>query len=165
MSILSIAMFFHFLMGSMSSGITEVPNAAVTTFEGTEVQLDEYLKSDKIKIVSLWATWCGPCRQELAALHKVYPSWKKDLNVEIIAVTLDNKRMVKKAKEMADTNGWDYTFFVDSKGELSSKLGIKGIPYSLLIDQKGKVVSVSEGYYSGYEKELEGKIRKLSSSK
>jgi peroxiredoxin len=98
---------------------------------------------------------------ELNALKKVADRWKNDYDVEIIAVSVDIPQMVGRARKMFETNGWDFTFFHDSKQELMEKLGIQNIPYSMLIDGSGKIQSIQTGYYLNYEKQLEQKIKKL----
>ena len=148
----------------LGSGIFDktLPVANLVDIEGNDLEINAYTSNGKIQLVSLWATWCGPCRMELDALNKVYPEWKEKYDVEIVAITLDNKRAVGRAKKMFADKEWPFTFFHDAKGELSSKLGIRGIPYSMIIDGEGNIVSTSEGYYPGYEKDIEAKLEKLS---
>lgn len=140
-----------------------VPSTTVYTIDNKEINLAEYASDGNPKIISLWATWCGPCRMELKELSKVYEGWKKKYGVEIIAVTVDVPSMVKRAEGMFNKNNWAFTFFSDKDGELMNTLGIDGIPYSMLVDGQGNVISTQSGYYSGYEKELESKIKKLKS--
>ncbi len=149
------------LTASFSIFFDTLPNVEVNRFNGEAVNIKDYTSNGKIQLVSLWATWCGPCKVELNALEKVYPDWKEKYDVEIIAVTLDNSRMVKRAETLAEKEGWPYTFFSDAEGVLAGKLGVRGIPYSMLIDQDGNVVSTTEGYYPGYEAEMEKKIKAL----
>ncbi len=149
------------MMSAFGVFYKSLPSVNVKTFEGEEVNINEYTSNGKIQLVSLWATWCGPCKRELNALEAVYPKWKDDYGVEIVAITLDNARSVKRAHTMALREEWPYTFFSDSDGVLAGGLGVRGIPYSMLIDQEGNIVSTSEGYYDGYEAEMEKKIKDL----
>jgi len=138
-----------------------IPSVHLTGFDGKEINLKEYTTNGKIQLVSLWATWCGPCKKELNALELVYPTWKEKYDLEIIAITVDTPRMLKKAKAITEKEAWPYTFFHDSNGELFDALSLRGIPYSMLIDQNGNIVSTTEGYQDGYEQEMEAKIKKL----
>ncbi len=146
---------------SLAIGQDKLPTATVSDIDGKPIALHDYVADGTPKIISLWATWCGPCRMELSALHKVYPDWKEKYNIEIIAVTVDNGPMLKRAKSMFESNGWDYTFLHDDQKELMKKLGLTGIPYSILVDGDGTIRSVQTGYFPGYEKELEAKIKAL----
>lgn len=139
-----------------------IPSAMVKTIDGTEINIADYTGKGKIQIVSMWATWCGPCRMELNELDKVYAEWQDKYDVEIIAVTTDSRRGVVAAKKMFEDKGWNFTFMHDHKGELSRKLKITGIPYSMVIDQKGEVVAKNKGFSPKYVDNLEKKIKKLT---
>lgn len=139
----------------------QLPQTMVSDKNGVELEITDYVKSGTPKIISLWATWCGPCRMELNALKSVYPRWKETYGVEIVAISVDIPPMLGRAKKMFESNSWDFTFLHDKNQELMDKLGIQGIPYSILIDGKGQILSVQTGYYPGYEKELERKLKAL----
>jgi len=128
--------------------------------KGESVDLQEYVKGGGPKIVSLWATWCGPCRMELNALKKVAPQWKSKYDLEIVTVSVDVPRMVTKAKQMATANGWEeYTFMYDGDQKVMSQLGLNSIPHSWLVDENGNIISVMVGYSSNYEQHIERKLR------
>jgi thiol-disulfide isomerase/thioredoxin len=152
-----------FALGFSSSVSAQqvIPNVNVVDVNGQSIALADYMKNGKPKIVSLWATWCGPCRMELNALKAVYPKWKKNYGIEIIAISVDVPAMAGRAKKMFETNAWNYTFMHDNKQELLSALGIQSIPYSMLIDGNGNIKSVQVGYHAGYEKEMEDRIKNL----
>lgn len=155
-----------FLMFSMMafSQIKEVPKANLNTIDESSVEIQAYSKQGNPKLISLWATWCGPCRMELRALNKVYPGWKEKYNVEIVAASVDIPPMLDNAKAMFKKNEWNFTFLHDNNQELMGALGIRGIPYSILVDGDGKVRSVQQGYFPGYEKELEKKIAAITTA-
>lgn len=151
-----------FLALSVSlSGQKELPESTVVDRDGNEINLKSYVADGKPKIVSLWATWCGPCRMELNALKSSYPRWKEKYGVEIIAISVDTPPMVNRAKKMFETNGWEYTFLHDSNQELMAKMNLRGIPYSMLIDGEGNILSVQMGFSPGYETEMEAKLKAL----
>jgi len=154
-------MIFVFLTIASATFFNTLPSVDVKTFEGDAVNIKDYTSNGKIQLVSLWATWCGPCKVELNALQKVEADWKEKYDVEIIAITLDNARSLKRAESLAKKQAWPYTFFTDTEGILAGNLGVRGIPYSMLIDQDGNIVSTSEGYYTGYEVEMEEKIKAI----
>jgi len=154
-------MIFVFLTIASATFFNTLPSVDVKTFEGDAVNIKDYTSNGKIQLVSLWATWCGPCKVELNALQKVESDWKEKYDVEIIAITLDNARSLKRAESLAKKQAWPYTFFTDAEGILAGNLGVRGIPYSMLIDQDGNIVSTSEGYYTGYEVEMEEKIKAI----
>ena len=155
----SLLAFLFFL--SVSYGQDLIPDATVMNDKGESVNLREYVQNGGPKLVSLWATWCGPCRMELNALKKVQKRWQDEYDVEIIAVSVDVPQLVPRARKMFESNGWNYTFLHDANDELMGQLGIQGIPYSMLLDENGKIQSVQMGYFPNYEKQLEKKIKSL----
>lgn len=158
-----ISTFVLLFLGTTLLGqIKEVPTASLNDVNGESLEIQKYTKKGGPKLISLWATWCGPCRKELAALDKVYPDWKEKYNLEIVAASVDIPPMLNSAKKMFEKNAWEFTFLHDNNQELINKLGVKGIPYSILVDSEGQVKSVQQGYYPGYEQELEKKISALS---
>ena len=157
-----VSILFLTFSTTLLGQIKEVPKANLNTKEGKTVEIQKYSKNGNPKLISLWATWCGPCRMELAALDKVYDDWKEKYNLEIVAASVDIPPMLKNAKAMFDKNGWEFTFLHDNNQELLGALGIRGIPYSILVDGEGKVKSVQQGYFRGYEQELEKKIAAMS---
>lgn len=138
-----------------------MPSDEVLSDKGETVDIQSYVSTGNPKIVSLWATWCGPCRMELNALKKVYSRWSEDYGVEIVAISVDIPLMVGRARKMFEVNEWDFTFMHDTDQDLMEKLGAQGLPYSMLVDGSGKIQSVQLGYFPNYEKQLEKKIKKL----
>ena len=159
--LLTLLTAFLFFSTSLIQAQDVLPSAELVNNKGETVDIKKYTKSGSPKLISLWATWCGPCRMELNALKKVSQRWKEDYDVEIVAISVDMPQMVNRARAMFEKNGWDYTFLHDSNQELMSKLGIQNIPYSMLIDGNGNIQSVQMGYYPDYEKHLEKKIKQL----
>lgn len=151
---------FNMVMG-MGNTTTEnkIPSIIVQDVDGKEVNIQEYTQGGKFYLVSLWATWCGPCRTELKALNKVAADWKEKYDLEIIAISLDKARALPKAKKMFTDSEWPYTFLWDDGAKLATELGLRGIPYSMLIGPDGNIISKASGYSPGYEDKIEGKIK------
>jgi thiol-disulfide isomerase/thioredoxin len=157
-----IGLFLFALVSlSFTGADKKLPSVNLLTKDGSSVNIQEYTSNGKIQLVSLWATWCGPCRQELNGLKAYHQKWADKYGVEIIAVSVDSKKMIQRAYAMAESKGWDYTILYDSKKELQAALGVRGIPFSVLIDGEGNIISESQGYYRGYEADIEKKIQKL----
>lgn len=154
-------LLFSLLTVSFLSAQESFPEATVMNEKGERVQLHEYVKSGSPKIISLWATWCGPCRMELNGLKNVADDWKEKYDLEIVTVSVDVPAMVNRARKMAEVNGWDYTFMHDADQKLLSDLNLNSIPHSWLVDGDGKILSVMVGYSSNYEKQLERKLKSL----
>lgn len=113
---------------------------AMQTPEGKTVKLSDHVGKGKIVLVDFWASWCGPCRQAMPDLIKVYADYKGKL--EIVGVSLDeNPEAWKKAiarlgitwSQMSDLKGW--------ASVAAMQYGIHSIPFTLLIDNDGTIIA------------------------
>lgn len=139
----------------------KMPEVNVTALDGSSVEVKNFIKSDKITVISFWATWCSPCKKELDAISEVYEDWKKDYNVELIAMSIDDARAFSKVKPLVESKGWSYTVLVDKNEDLKRALNIDSVPYTIVVDKEGKIVYEHSGYKPGDEDELEAVLSGL----
>jgi cytochrome c biogenesis protein CcmG/thiol:disulfide interchange protein DsbE len=138
-----------------------LPSIMVKKMDGTQVNIQEFAKTGKITIISFWATWCGPCIKELNNILDVYEDWQKKYGCELVAVTIDDSRNVPKVKPTVNAYGWPYTILLDENKDLARAMNVNNPPQTILIDQKGNIVYVHNGYTEGNELELEEEMKKL----
>ena len=139
----------------------EIPDVDLSTTNGKKVNIQDAVRSDNVVIVSLWATWCVPCLKELDAISEVWDEWQDETNVEMIAVTVDDSRTVKRVKPLINGKGWDYTILLDSNNDFKRALGASTVPLTLLV-KDDKIVYRHSGYSPGSEVELFEKIKEFS---
>jgi len=139
----------------------ELPNLDVTTIDGKTVALQDTTNKDGITIISLWATWCVPCIKELDAINDIYDEWQDETNVELLAISVDDSRTVRRVKSMVNGKGWEYTVLLDTNNDLKRALNASSIPLTILV-KDNKIVYEHSGYSPGAELELFEKIKELS---
>ncbi len=138
-----------------------MPNIDLNSISGETVNLsNDFNEKDKLYVFSFWATWCAPCINELEAMHKKQDSWKQNLNLEIIAVSIDDSRTQKRVKPFLKGKGWTYNVLLDTNQELKRALSIVNVPYIVVV-KNNKIVYVSNGYSQGSEDELFNKLKEL----
>jgi len=138
-----------------------MPDIELTTLDGKETTINEATSDDNIYIVSLWATWCVPCIKELDAISEVYDDWQDETNVQLVAVSIDDSRTVKRVKPLINGKSWDYKILLDTNNDLKRALGAATVPLTLLV-KNNKILYKHSGYNPGSEIELFEKIQELS---
>jgi peroxiredoxin len=152
---------FFFFLSILGYSQNQMPNIELNAISGESVNLStDFNEVDKIYVFSFWATWCAPCINELEAIHKKYATWKESLNVEIIAVSIDDSKTQKRVKPFLKGKGWTYNVLLDSNQELKRALSIVNVPYTIVL-KNSKIVYVSNGYSQGSEEELFNKLKEL----
>ena len=105
----------------------------------------------KVIFLNFWATWCGPCRNEMPDIQKLYEEYSaqgEDAEVVILGVAGPGIGQEGSADEIAsfmEENGYTYPVLMDESGEMFSQYGISAFPTTFMIDKDGNVY----GYVPG----------------
>lgn len=138
-----------------------LPDLSLPNLEGKKNSLkNDFSEKDKLYVFSFWATWCGPCINELDELNDLQEEWKKDINFEIIAVSTDDSRTQKRVKPLINGKGWEYKILLDTNQDFKRALSIVNIPYTIVV-KNNQIVHVQNGYVPGSEEELYKKLKSL----
>jgi thiol-disulfide isomerase/thioredoxin len=132
------------------------PDFALRSMKGPPMRLSEHL--GEVVIINFWATWCGPCRQEMPLLDELYGKYQR-AGLVLLSVNIDEA--AEPAIEMAQTLKVSYPVLFDTRKEVSRAYDVSAMPVTVLVDRAGVVRYVSEGYKPGYEKRYTEKLREL----
>lgn len=149
------------LFSIVSLAQNDLPNINLTSIEGKTLELKNATNKEGVTIISLWATWCVPCLKELDAINDLYDEWQEETGVELLAVSVDDSRTVKRVKSMVNGKDWDYEVLLDTNSDLKRALNASSIPLTILV-KDNKIVYEHSGYSPGAELELYKKIKELS---
>jgi len=139
-------------------GEHRLPDLTLTDMNGKQVNVADLGKTGKIIVLDFWATWCVPCKKELNNINDIYDDWKKKYNVSVVAVSIDDSRSITKVKPYAEGQRWSYDILLDVNQDLKRQLNIQSVPFTLVLDQSGKIVYTHSGYTEGDENILEEAI-------
>ena len=120
----------------------KAPAFEVKMFDGSTVKLAD-LKG-KVVLLNFWATWCPPCRAELARVEKDIIEKFKGQPFVFIPVSRGEKRETVAA--FREKMGYTFPMGLDTDSSIYGKYAVTYIPRNFLIDKSGKVVKASVGY-------------------
>ena len=116
---------------------------------GNVHRLDDY--KGKVIFLNFWATWCGPCRNEMPEIQKLYEEYAaqgENAEVAVIGVAgpgMGGEGSREEITAFMEENGYTYPVLMDETGEMFSYYGISAFPTTFMIDREGNVY----GYVSG----------------
>jgi len=128
------------------------PPFTVTALDGSKFTLDAM--GGRVVLIDFWATWCGPCNEELPHMKRIAKEFAGQPLV-IISVSWDDD--AAKWKDFLAKNGMTWVQYRDANHELSRRFEVDAIPHYFTIDSDGVLTSEMMGSGS----DVEGKLRKL----
>ncbi len=132
------------------------PDFALKSSSGKNLRLSEH--RGEVVMINFWATWCGPCRQEMPLLNRLHEQYRK-AGFTLLGVNVDDKPQA--AQDMARQLGVGFPLLFDSDKQVSRRYDVDAMPTTLLIDRAGKVRHIHRGFRPGYEIRYEAEIKEL----
>jgi len=132
------------------------PDFTLRSLGGPNLRLAE--QRGRVVMINFWATWCGPCRQEMPQLSKLYDKYRASGFV-LLGVNVDDD--VRNATQVAARLGVSFPVLLDTDKTVSKLYDLSTMPSTVLVDRDGKVRYVHRGYLSGYEDTYDRQLREL----
>lgn len=115
---------------------------------GNVHKLSDY--KGKTIFMNFWATWCPPCRAEMPDIQKLYESYQKEEDPEVVILGIagpgyGQEKSEDEVKQFLTDNGYTYPVLMDNGGSLFEQYGIYSFPTTFMITKEGKIF----GYVSG----------------
>lgn len=155
-----IALVFSvFAASSLASSGLEgqaAPDFALKSSNGENLRLSEY--RGNVVMINFWATWCGPCRQEMPLLDELYNRYER-VGFNLLGVNIDDDS--SRAMRMVEELGVDFPVLFDAQKEVSKLYEVEAMPVTVIVDRQGTVRYVHHGYKPGYEDKYLDQIRTL----
>ena len=143
-------------VGLSKPSMSLAPDFNLLDPNGTLVGLSNY--RGKVVLLNFWATWCGPCREEMPSLENLNRSFD-DQGLAILAVNQrENAALVTRFMK---TNGLNFTTPLDTTGRVAGYYRVYGIPVSYLIDANGQLIGMRSGPLDWARPAVIGVFRKL----
>ena len=134
------------------------PDFTLASLQGKNLRLAEQ-RGDVI-MLNFWASWCGPCRQEMPLLDELHARYEA-AGFKVWGVNVDSNRA--DAEQMLQRIPVDFPILFDSASSVSKLYGVDAMPSSVFIDRDGNVRHIHRGYRDGdaaaYKKIIKELIR------
>jgi peroxiredoxin len=132
------------------------PAFNLTSVSGQASGLSQY--KGQVVMVNFWATWCGPCQQEMPLLDQMYKKYKP-AGFTLIGVNVDKEAPA--VKELLARKPVSFPVLLDPANQVSKAYHVDEMPSSVIIDRKGAIRYVHRGYKPGDENDYQDRIRQL----
>ena len=149
----ALAMFLLLLPGAMPLAVAKTPgevdvggilrDAPMQGLSGPSRLLSDYRGTPLI--INVWASWCGPCRQEMASLDRLSRRYG-GTQFTVIGISTDD--YPDAAMAFLQKSGTTFKHFIDTRLLLENMLGANRIPLTILVDAQGRVLGK---YYGAKE--------------
>ena len=132
------------------------PDFTLKSNAGENLKLSEF-RGDVV-MINFWASWCGPCRQEMPLLDELYNNYKP-LGFTILGVNVEEDP--GKANALLKDIPVSFPVLFDTQNTVSRLYNVVAMPSTVLVDRDGKVRYLHRGYKPGYEQQYQEQIRSL----
>jgi peroxiredoxin len=139
-----------------AGGNGPAPPFTLTSRAGSTVSLSQY--KGQVVMLNFWASWCGPCRQEMPLLENIYKKYNK-MGFTMIGVNVEPDS--KAADAWLKQTPVSFPVIYDKDSAVSKAYDVSGMPSTVIIDRKGNIRVLHRGYKPGDENEYLDSIRTL----
>ena len=149
------------MLHAVSSAAASAPSGLAPDFtlksrDGSNIKLSEL--RGQVVMVNFWASWCGPCRQEMPLLEQLYQRYQP-MGFTLLGVNVeeDSAAANKVLKEIPVS----FPILYDNQNSVSENYQVRAMPSTFLIDRDGNIRYLHKGYQPGYEQDYQQQIREL----
>ena len=127
--------------------------------DGNDVSIQKILDKSEIVMLSFWATWCTPCKEEMKKMAELYDKYKSQ-GFEYVAISVDNQKSVAKVKAFITAQEYSFPVLLDTdKRVFEGYSGKDEMPYSVMLNKKKEIIAVHVGFKTGDEVTIEKEIK------
>jgi thiol-disulfide isomerase/thioredoxin len=116
----------------------ELPEVRFAGGSGKPVSLADF--RGKLVLLNLWATWCGPCREEMPTLDRLQAALG-GADFEVVALSIDRAGMGVVDAFYAEIGVKSLARYIDGSGKAAQQLNTVGLPTTLLLDREGREIA------------------------
>jgi thiol-disulfide isomerase/thioredoxin len=141
---------------SIASAADLAPDFTLKSTQGDNLRLSEH--RGEVILLNFWASWCGPCRQEMPLLNSINDRYSK-LGFSVIGVNVDKDSAL--ASKLLKDIPVGFPVLLDNLSMVSATYDVSAMPTTVLIDRDGNMRYIHKGYKPGLEMTYEQQIKEL----
>ncbi len=134
----------------------KAPDFTLKSKEGGNFRLSEH--RGEVLFINFWASWCGPCRQEMPILDELHQRYES-AGFKVIGITIDED--TSEADALLENIPVGFPVLYDSESKVSRLFDVDAMPTSVLVDRNGNMRFLHRGYKPGFEDDYRSQIREL----
>ncbi len=134
----------------------QAANFTLKSASGENIRLSEF--RGQVVLINFWASWCGPCRQEMPHLEDLYTRYR-DLGLTVFGINVEQDR--EGAERVLRDIPVSFPVLFDDGNTVSEVYDVDAMPATVMVDRSGIVRFMHRGYKPGYEKQYEKELRGL----
>ena len=130
---------------SQTSDLSEyaAPDFTVYDKDGNAVQLSDFF--GKPIVLNFWASWCGPCQNEMPYFDAVYQQYDGDVLFLMVNMTDGNRETVAKASGFIENYGYQFPVYYDTDMDAANTYGVYSLPTTYFISKDGILMTYAKG--------------------
>ena len=144
-----------FLLTITKYSQSQIANLEIQDTSGNFYQLPDYMNDDSKYLISFWATWNTPGRNQFDAWQDYSSNWIDNYNVKILGISIDNPNVYDNAIALWANKGWNGELLFSEADSAQIAFNFQTIPKIFLFDDSGNIVYEHSGYAPGDEIELD----------
>ncbi len=124
----------------------QAPDFTLESLDGGNLRLEEY--RGQVVLINFWASWCGPCRQEMPILDRLHQRYE-DTGFSVLGVNVEEDSAP--ARKVVEKTNITFPVLLDTRQIVSKLYELKAMPSTVVVDRDGNVRYVHKGYKPGDE--------------
>lgn len=132
------------------------PNFTLKSLTGKNLKLSEM--TGNVVLINFWASWCGPCREEMPLLNDLHKKYEP-LGFTVLGVNVEED--TGNARGFLKNFPVDFPILLDTKNQVSKKYNVIAMPTTVVLDRDGNVRYLHKGYKPGDEEKYRKMVKKL----